>query len=190
MSLEAWSTIAAVGTVVVISATAILALIQLRHLRAGNQIAAILQLADVAESAPLLEARKFVREEIVGRLQDAEFRKSLSSQQVGTAARPLLVLGNFYERLGLFVKRGIIEEDLACDLWSAQAVGDWSKVEAAIALIRRTQGNSVWENFEYFVDVSEEWIKHHQTGAFPKHRPRRVVRDVWLEQDRNAQNVS
>jgi len=183
MSLEAWSTIAAVGTFVVIGATAALALAQLRHLRASNQIAAVLQLADAAESTPVLDARKFVREEIDGRLRDPEFRKALSSQQVGTAARPLLFLGNFYERLGLFIKRGIIDEYLACDLWSAQAWGDWTRMEPAIAIIRRTQGNSVWENFEYFVDVSEEWIKENQAGSFPKNRPRRLVRDVWLDED-------
>ncbi|MBV8282486.1 MAG: hypothetical protein JO347_10555, partial [Candidatus Eremiobacteraeota bacterium] len=38
MSLELWSTIAAVGTFVVITATAIAAVIQLRHMRSSNQI--------------------------------------------------------------------------------------------------------------------------------------------------------
>ena len=186
MSLEAWSTIAAFGTFVVIGATAILALVQLRHLRASNQIAGILKFADAAQSASLLEARRFVREEIAQRLHDPDFRRALGSVPVGTAAQPLLFLGNFYEQLGLFVKRGLIDEYLACDLWSAQALGDWMQMEAAIAIMRRTQGNSVLENFEYFADVSEQWIKRHPAGSFPKNRARRVVRDVWLDRDQGS----
>jgi hypothetical protein len=56
-----------------------------------------------------------------------------------------------YERLGSFVKRGIIDEDLACDRWSAQAVGDWVIMEPSLSIVRRSQDNAVFENFEYFV---------------------------------------
>lgn len=40
MTMEVWATVASVGTFVVIAATAIVAFVQLRHARAGNQIAA------------------------------------------------------------------------------------------------------------------------------------------------------
>jgi len=41
MSLETWSTAASIGTFVVIAATAVAALAQLRHMRSSNQIAAV-----------------------------------------------------------------------------------------------------------------------------------------------------
>jgi hypothetical protein len=183
MSMELLSTIAAMGTFVVIAATAIVAVVQLRHARAGNQIAAILEISEGIDSERTQEARRFIRDELGPRLHDAEFRKQLSESPVGPAARPLILLGNHYERLGSFVKRGIIDEDLACDLWSAQVEGDWERMAPAIAIVRRTQGDAVFENFEYLVDAGERWIARHPHGAYPKNRPRRAIRDEWLEED-------
>ncbi|MBV8282946.1 MAG: hypothetical protein JO347_12915, partial [Candidatus Eremiobacteraeota bacterium] len=49
MSLEVVNTVAAAVTALVIAATAILALIQLRHLRAGNQIAGFMTLRNMLD---------------------------------------------------------------------------------------------------------------------------------------------
>ncbi|HME81709.1 MAG TPA: DUF4760 domain-containing protein [Candidatus Eremiobacteraceae bacterium] len=182
--MELLSTIAAVGTFVVIGATAIVAVVQLRHARASNQIAAVLHIGEMLESERCQEARRFIRDELEPRMHDAEFRKALSSIPTGPAARPIVFLGNHYERLGLFVKRGIIDEDLACDLWSAQASGDWDTMAPAIAILRRAQGDSVFENFEYLVDASFRWFVRYPDGAYPRSRARRPVSDVWLEEDR------
>ena len=184
MTIEVWATVASIGTFVVIAATAIVAFVQLRHARAGNQIAAILQISDGIDSERTQEARRFVRDELGPRLHDAEFRRQLSESPVGPAARPLILLGNHYERLGTFVKRGIIDEDLACDLWSAQAEGDWEHMAPAIAIVRRTQGDSVFENFEYLADAGERWTARHPHGSYQKSRPRRAIQDEWLEEDR------
>ncbi|MBV8170928.1 MAG: DUF4760 domain-containing protein [Candidatus Eremiobacteraeota bacterium] len=182
MSLELLSTLATVGTFVVIGATAVVAVIQLRHVRASNQIAAILQIGMMIEEETAQSARRFIRDELDSRLHDAEFRSTLAAMPIGTAARPVVLLGNHYERLGLFVKRGIIDEDLACDLWSAQVSGDWDRMAPALAIIRRTQGNSVFENFEYMVEVSDEWLARHPHGAYPANRKRRPLPDTWLNE--------
>jgi hypothetical protein len=50
MSLEAWSTVASLGTFLVVAATALAALVQLRHLRSSNQIAAITGMIDTLDS--------------------------------------------------------------------------------------------------------------------------------------------
>jgi hypothetical protein len=183
MTIELWATVASVGTLVVIAATAIVAFVQLRHARAGNQIAAILQISEGIDSERMQEARRFLRDELGPSLHDAEFRRQLSESPVGPAARPLILLGNHYERVGSFVKRGIIDEDLACDLWSGQVEGDWERMAPAIAIVRRTQGDAVFENFEYLVDASERWIARHPQGSYPRSRPRRAIRDEWLEED-------
>jgi len=183
MSLELLSTIAAIGTFAVIGATAIVAVVQLRHARASNQIAAILHIGEMLEDERCQEARRFIRDELEPRMHEAEFRGALSAIPTGPAARPIVFLGNHYERLGLFVKRGIIDEDLACDLWSAQASGDWDIMAPAIAILRRSHGDSVFENFEYLVDASDRWLVRHPEGAYPTGRRRHAPRDVWLEED-------
>jgi hypothetical protein len=47
VSLELWSTLAAVGTFVVIAATAIAAFVQLRHIRRSNQLAGLQSTLDM-----------------------------------------------------------------------------------------------------------------------------------------------
>ncbi|MDQ2680235.1 MAG: hypothetical protein M3Y21_04315 [Candidatus Eremiobacteraeota bacterium] len=56
MTVEQISAAASVATVVVIAATAIAALIQLRHMSAGNQLDAILSLEADFRSAQVQEA--------------------------------------------------------------------------------------------------------------------------------------
>lgn len=186
MSLEALTAFASVGTLLVIGATAIFAAIQLRHARAGNQIVAIMSLAQIHQSPDFQDARRFVRDELGERLHDPGFRAQFQQAPLGEAARPLLVVGNFYEELGTFVKRGIIDGDIACDLWSAQIVGAWDQMSPAIAIVRRRQGPSTWENFEYMVALGEEWFERFPNGTFPKSRRRKAVEDVWLAADREA----
>ena len=50
MSLELWNTIGTVGTFVVIATTAIAAIVQLRHMRSSDQIAALNELRETIES--------------------------------------------------------------------------------------------------------------------------------------------
>jgi|GEM_PF-5337717 hypothetical protein len=65
VSFELWSTIASVGTFLVIAATAVVAIIQLRHTRSGNQIAAAMTIHSFVESQEFQEGRRFIRDELV-----------------------------------------------------------------------------------------------------------------------------
>jgi hypothetical protein len=67
MSLE---TASSVGTFFVIAATAVAALIQLRHMRGNNQIAAAMAINQVTEGDEFQAARRFIRENLGARLQD------------------------------------------------------------------------------------------------------------------------
>lgn len=64
MSLEAWSTAASIGTFVVIAATAIAALAQLRHMRSSNQIAALTAMQKMLESERFTHHQRFVVEQL------------------------------------------------------------------------------------------------------------------------------
>ena len=50
MSLEAWTTAASIVTLVIISVAAGAALAQMRHMRSGNQIAAVTEMPETMES--------------------------------------------------------------------------------------------------------------------------------------------
>ncbi len=73
MSIELLSTAASFGTFVVIGATALAAVVQLRHLRASNQLHAMLTLVQMEESPGLEEKLHFVRAALAARMEDADF---------------------------------------------------------------------------------------------------------------------
>jgi hypothetical protein len=74
MSLELVNTLATFGTFVVIAATAIAAIVQLRHARSSNQIAALNELRETMESPDFREAQHFIQTQLSAKLQDPAFR--------------------------------------------------------------------------------------------------------------------
>jgi hypothetical protein len=68
MSLELVNTLATFGTFLVIAATAIAAVVQLRHARSSNHIAALNELRETMESPDFVVARHFVETELSGKL--------------------------------------------------------------------------------------------------------------------------
>ena len=72
MSAEWVTAIATAGTFVVIAASAIAALVQLRHMRGSNQIVALTECRETVESPDFREAQRFVSYELPKRLQDLE----------------------------------------------------------------------------------------------------------------------
>lgn len=77
MSLELVNTLASLATFLVIAATGIAALVQLRHMRSSNQITALNELIAVQHSSEYNAARHFVHAELPERLEDPTFRHEL-----------------------------------------------------------------------------------------------------------------
>jgi hypothetical protein len=179
MSLE---TAASVGTFFVIAATAVAALIQLRHMRGNNQIAAAMAINQVTEGDEFQAARRFVRENLGNQLQDSDYRHELSTAKVG---REMQFVGNYYELIGTFVKYGLLDANLACELWSNEVVMDWNLMAPAIAILQRA-GRFGWANFEYMFSLCDRWQKRFPNGRFPGNVHRVVVDDVWLARDQSA----
>ena len=74
MSLELVNTLATLGTFLVIVATAIAAIVQLRHARSSNQIAALNELRELQETAEFRAAQTFISTKLSSMVQDPAFR--------------------------------------------------------------------------------------------------------------------
>jgi hypothetical protein len=74
MSYELLSAIASIGTFVVISATAVATIVQLRHMRAGNQISTILGRSSELESTEMQEPYTFILQELAQKMKNPMFR--------------------------------------------------------------------------------------------------------------------
>ena len=165
--LEALSTAAAIGTFLVIAATAIAALIQLRHMRSSNQITVLTDVRETLESERFAQARRYINEKVPKLIESAEGRELLGAPPPMPAElEAIRMLANFFETLGAFVKQGVIDRRLACDLWGAVALETWERLAPVIA-IRRHYNPAVWENFEYFAVLADDFRAKHQGGTYP-----------------------
>src|SRR5579859_1516567 len=172
MSLEIVNTIASVGTLLVIAATAVAALAQLRHSRGGNQIVALTECREVLESDSFTRALRFVVRELHDRLNDPKTRAGLMAAPLDEDLRAVNVVGNFFESMGSFVKHDIIDEDIAMDLWSGIVLQAWENLTPALGVMRRAAGVGLWENFEYLAAISKKYAASHAAGTYPAHTPR------------------
>lgn len=184
MSLESLSTLASIGTFVVIAASAIAAFVQLRHMRGTNSITALTECREVMESEEFRAALHFIVHALPQQLKDPSVRERLRRRPLDAELSRISVVGNFYENLGGYIQFGIVDKDVALSFWSSIVVQSWDAVTPALAIMRRTIGPLLWEQFEYLAKISKQWLADHPTGVYPRGLARLPVEDVWLEADR------
>jgi len=186
VNLEIVNTLASVGTLAVIAATAMAALGQLRHSRGSNQIVALTECREVLESESFASALRFVRRELPEKMKDPAIRARLLVVPLDAELRPINIVGNFFESMGSFVKHDIIDAEIACDLWSGIVASSWESLTPILAIMRRSTGPALWENYEYLAAIATDYTRKYPEGTYPKTTRRLPVEDVWLEPDTAA----
>jgi hypothetical protein len=174
MSFEALSLAASAGTFLVIAATAIAAIVQLRHMRSSSQVTALSKLEEMWDDPEFTKARRRLRVELNERLADPAFRSDLRAEtQSDELSFCLNSVCNFFETMGVYVKHGLADPDVVCDFWGGNVVQNWERLAPAIAEVRQSSlGDRVWENFEYMVIVAQRFAEEHPNGTFPRGTPR------------------
>ncbi len=170
MSPEWVTALATLGTFAVITASAIAALLQLRHMRGSNQIVALTECRETLESEKFQDARQFVSTVLPMLLKDPEILKKLESAYFPSELRPASNVANFFESMGAFVRFNIIDRTIACDLWCGVVLASWEGL-LPITRIRRRYDPGIWENFEYLATLSKEFIERFPT-SYPRSMPR------------------
>jgi hypothetical protein len=180
MSQETLSTAASIGTFVVIAATAIAAVVQLRHLRAQNQLTGLLTVLARVEDPQFNEWVDGARQIVQSRMNDPAYRQSLLDGTFDRKNNPWLNLANSYDWVGSLVKHGLIPSEAFLDVYMTRVVGAWEIIEGIVPLAR-TRSPAIWENFEYLVVKAREWDAQHPGGAYPKGMPRLKIDVTWPE---------
>lgn len=181
VSAEWLTAIGTLGTFVVIAASAIAALMQLRHMRGSNQILALNEARETIESDQFQAALRFIAFDLPEGLKDSEARRSFAQPRIPEGYASVRSVANFFENLGTFVKRGIIDRDIACDMWCGLAVASWESLSGVVANVRALHDQNAWENFEYFTVLSKAWIERHPSGSYPTGMQRMPVAELWPE---------
>jgi hypothetical protein len=189
MSLELVNTLAALATVVIVAATAVAALVQLRHLRAGYQSDAMLNVSEYFNAPAFVDAQDLVNRKLTSTLDQPGFREYVSMALRGQTLpdvaeyallrRAVIMIGNAYEDLGVLVKNNIIDKSLFFDRYSGIIMRAWNRLSAYAAFSRDVTGkNNLWENFEYLTVLSEDWDQVHPS-SYPTGLRRLSIHNPW-----------
>ena len=190
MSFELVNTFGTLLTVAIIAATAIAAMVQLRHLRAGNQITAMLSIGTQYDDKAFRDAEILVRDRVGSELDDPMYREYelaiARSQPVPGVPEDYIhlrsavrLVGNTHEELGILVKNGIVDKDLFLDRYCWIIAQHWRLLERRIAYVRAATGNdALLENFEYLTVLSQDYMREHPS-AYPKGVRRLQLRNPW-----------
>jgi hypothetical protein len=172
MTAEMLSTIFAGGTFVVIAATAVAALIQLRHLRASTQLNALLTLMKMWNSPDLQEHIGYLRGEFQDSLKDPAFLEQFARVSIARSEHPELLVADFWEQVGAFMKYGLVDEASWLDIAATQVTNAWDQFEPAVKAMRQCAGPASFENFEFAAVRARLWLDRHPQGSWPPGLPR------------------
>jgi hypothetical protein len=169
------SAFAETGTLIVILASVLAALIQLRHIRAGNQLQALLSLERDFRAPELQSALGYVQERLPLRLDDPGYRRELEAIGfIDPVAHPEMIACNWLNEMGTLVKRGLVSEATFMDLFA----------RLIVPIMRRTRGQAQYHDFEYLAMRAAAWLERNPHGTSPRAFPRGPLADRWLEIDR------
>lgn len=174
MSAEWVTAVSSIVTALVIAATAVAAVFQLRHMRTSNAIESQLTFRSMLEDDPHRQANSLLRSgELKRMLEDTLFRRylyrSTNKLPIGDAS-PLYVrynesailLGNSFELIGGMVRNNIVPKALFLQNYWWVVVNQWDRLEEWISLLREYSGSrGMYEDFEYLTVLSREWSRDH-----------------------------
>jgi hypothetical protein len=169
MSLELLNTLATITTTIVISATAIAAVIQLRHMRAGNQIAGQLALRQVLLDDEFIDSMGHVRFEIRDLLKDPQFLEFVRQFHLSSATdgderydrsyAAALRVGRNLENVGNMIRNGLTDRRIFLEQYADLVVMAWDGTESLLRIRREaTSDDAIWEDFEYLTVLARRWI--------------------------------
>src|SRR5215469_1701033 len=87
MSLDFINSVAPLLTVVIVAATAIAALVQLKHMRAGNQITAMLSIGEEFSGKLFADAANLLRAKLNAAMEDPVYREYEAAMSAGGLRR-------------------------------------------------------------------------------------------------------
>jgi len=188
MSLELLNTVGTLVTVIIVATAAVAALVQLRHLRASNQIAAQLAVGAAFDDQRFRDSMDLVRRSLARSMETPAFRELITLRGVpapvvdeeATALRNAAILcGNKFEELGILVKHRMIDETMCLDRFSRNIERAWTVLCPFIAFARKVTGDpAVYENFE-FLAVRAEDFHQASVSSYPAGIRRMNVETSW-----------
>jgi len=169
MTAEWVTAIATAGTFVVIAASAVAALMQIRHMRSGNAISLLTAYNNEFDTQEFQLAFNYVRSVLPNRLNEDDALDALAqAPPFVDEFASIRTIANFFEDMGAFVFTKLLDRRIVCTLYAENVTSAWCSIAPVAALLReKLEAPAVWENFEYLAVLSEEFIARYPGGLFP-----------------------
>ncbi len=159
VNLDAVNAVAAFVTLMLLALTTIAALVQLRHLRASNDLAAVLAIERDFRSPQIQSALVYAQHQLPGRMEDPAYRRELGTPgYVDPQAHPEMTLCNWFNRTGALVRAGLVKEELFLDSFARLVVYYWQVLGPVVAVFRRARGAGQYAGFEYLAYRAERHL--------------------------------
>lgn len=185
MSLDGMNTFAAVGTFLVILATAVAAIVQLRHLQRGNWLAVQLKILEMWNSQTIQESYDYIKTALPEKLKDATYRADLEYGPIDRSVHREMVILDWSAHLGLMLESGALD-DTFLQMYEPAIMNCWTQLAPVLALIRRHRDVHGIEHFDYLVARSMALHAKPRKDIFAGlERPPAV--DEWLAVDHPAE---
>jgi hypothetical protein len=179
MTAETLSAIASIGTFIVIAVTAFVALVQLRHIRAGNQLTGLTHHIERWESDALQSAADFIETNLPTKMKDPEFLDSLWVRTPDRRIHEELRVADWCEQMGSYIKYGMISEAQYLDLGAFFVASMWDQLRDVIVIRRAATGtNSMFENFEFLAARAKAFNAAHPSN-YPRHVKHLLLEEEW-----------
>jgi hypothetical protein len=149
-----WEALTAIGTLLsalIIAVSAVVAIAQIRHLRAAAALQGFLALMTEASGPRIGQANAYIETELPERLKDEAYRRELAEGKFDTEMHPELVIGALWERIGALIHFNYIDESLFIDFVGGICLHQWDLLREVTEL-RRRQNPMSWERFEELAD--------------------------------------
>ena len=184
MSAEQLNIVTSVATFLVLTAAAIAALVQLRHIRVSNECSAFTEAFDLWYSPQVQASLGFIQKELPAKMQDAEFRRELDTAgPVDRSRHPELHYIDYMDNIGVYVMLGGLREDMILHAASQLLVTSWQLLSPTVAIMRRQRGQQLYISFEYLAHRAQLWSERYPNGYAPRGFARLPNPDIWRSAD-------
>lgn len=170
--LEIVNTSATVATLLVLTAAAVAAMIQLSHMRAGNQLQAFMAINARGQTPDMIALLDFIYQKLPALIQsDPHYVQMFAEGTIPLKDSPLLV-ASWFDQMGFVLRKGLVSPDVIFQGTAAYATlrcwnGLYPLIEAT-----RSRVPAAFLNFEYVAVSAKLWLAAHPDGDYPKGTPR------------------
>jgi hypothetical protein len=146
---------------------------QLEHLRRATQLQGAMQIFDDLNTEEFWDSLHFIATELSKRMTNPQFRDEVALiGMADTKVHRELPLMRTLERIGTYVKHGLIDGPIIYDYANPPIERAWELLTGVVRIHRTAHGEAFWENFEMLYREGKRWEAHTRESGFSKQTKR------------------